>query len=81
MSTSYNIDMNEKELLLKLGQKIRFERTKRGMSQEKLAELANLNFRSVSYIECGSHNVKFITIAKIAEALKIDISSLVNFTL
>ncbi len=81
MSTSYNRSMNEKELLLKLGQKIRFERTKRGMSQEKLAELANLNFRSESCIECGNHNVKFITIAKIAKAFEMDISTLVNFTL
>ena len=39
--------------LLELGNKIRFERMKRGISQEKLAELANISIRTISDIERG----------------------------
>ena len=47
--------------LLELGNKIRFERMKRGISQEKLAELANISIRTISDIERG------ITTFKISE--------------
>ena len=73
--------MNKDELLLKLGNKIRYERVRRHFSQEKLAELANINMRSVSTIECGATDVKFSTLYKIANALEIEITSLVQFTL
>lgn len=58
----------ENETLFKLGQKIRYERVKRGMSQEQLAEITDMNFRSISYIECGKHDTKFLTLEKIAKA-------------
>ncbi len=67
------------ETLFKLGQKIRYERVKRKMSQEELAEFANMNFRSISYIECGKHDVKFLTLEKIAKALDVEISDLIQF--
>ena len=67
--------------LLKLGQKIRYERTKRKMSQEDLAELADLNFRSISYIECGKHDVKFTTLERIAKAFNMEVYELVHFVL
>lgn len=67
------------ETLFKLGQKIRYERVKRNMSQEELAESADMNFRSISYIECGKHDVKFLTLEKIAKAFDMEISELVQF--
>lgn len=72
--------MEDKELLLKLGNKIRYERVRRHLSQEKLAELANLNMRSISTIECGTTDVKFTTLNKIADALGVDVKTLVEFT-
>lgn len=72
--------MEDKELLLKLGNKIRYERVRRHLSQEKLAELANLNMRSISTIECGTTDVKFTTLNKIANALNVDVKTLVEFT-
>ena len=69
------------ETLFKLGQKIRYERVKRNMSQEELAACANINFRSISYIECGKHDVKILTLEKIAKAFNIDISELLQFKL
>ena len=73
--------MNKKELLLKLGNKIRYERMRKNLSQEKLAEFANINMRSISTIECGVTDIKFTTLNKIAEALDIEITSLIDFRL
>lgn len=44
-------------IIHKLGQKIRIERQKRKMSQEKLAELADLNRNFVGMIERGETNL------------------------
>ena len=71
----------EKDILLKLGNKIRYERMKREMSQEQLANLADLNFRSISYVECGKHDVKCTTLDKIASAFGMEISELFMFKL
>ena len=48
--------------LLELGNKIRFERMKRDISQEKLAELANLSIRTISDIERGITDIRYILI-------------------
>lgn len=72
--------MEDTELLLKLGNKIRYERVRRHLSQEKLAELANLNMRSISTIECGTTDIKFTTLNKIAKALGVEVKTLVEFT-
>ena len=73
--------MKDRELLLKLGNKIRYERVKRHLSQEQLAELANMNMRSISTIECGVTDIKFTTLNKIAIALNVELQTLVQFSL
>lgn len=64
------------EKLLILGQKIRFERLKKGLSQEELAEKTDLSRRAISCIECVTNDSKYTTLLKIADALDIDISVL-----
>ena len=49
--------MKNNDTIKKLGQKIRIERQKRKMSQEKLAELADLNRNFVGMIERGETNL------------------------
>lgn len=73
--------MRDKELLLKLGLKVRFERLKKGLSQEELAEKARLNTRSISLIERGLSDIKFSTLACISEGLQVEIGTLTNFRL
>lgn len=73
--------MNKKELLLKLGSKVRYERIKKNLSQEELAEIANLNMRSISTIEHGVTDVKFTTLTKLAEALGVETTVLIDFKL
>ena len=54
-----------------LGGRIRELRIQQGFSQEKLAELADLNRNYVGEIERGERNVAAINILRIARALKI----------
>ena len=51
-----------KELQM-FGANLRRERTNRGITQEKLAELADLNIRTLQKIEAGQTNI-LITTAK-----------------
>ena len=62
-----------KDTVQKLGLKIRIERQKQKISQEKLAELANLNRNFVGMIERGETNVTVKNLENIANALNIPI--------
>lgn len=81
LSSKYNKYMSDKDILLKLASKISYERKRKNLSQEELAALANINMRSVSMLENGSTNVKFLTLYSIAKALELEICDLVNFRL
>ncbi|MDR1168608.1 MAG: helix-turn-helix domain-containing protein [Heliobacteriaceae bacterium] len=61
------------------GKKIRLERVKRDWSQEKLAEISNLNINSISTIEIGKSAPNLITIIKLAQAFKIDLPKILDF--
>ena len=45
--------------LLQLGQKIRYERTKRGLSQEDLEEISSVSRRTISEIERGNADIRY----------------------
>ncbi len=70
-----------KDTVQKLGLKIRIERQKQKISQEKLAELANLNRNFVGMIERGETNVTVKNLENIANALNIPIQELFNFVI
>ena len=55
--------------LKKFGANVRRERIARGITQEKLAELVDLNIRSVQKIEAGKINVLVTTTMRIQKAL------------
>lgn len=73
-------DMNE-NTVLKLGLKIRIERQKQKLSQEKLAELANLNRNFIGMIERGETNVTVKNVENIANALEVSVQELFNFVI
>ncbi len=70
--------MNE-NTVLKLGLKIRIERQKQKISQEKLAEISNLNRNFIGMIERGETNVTVKNLENIANALGLPIQELFNF--
>ncbi len=55
--------------LKKFGANVRRERIAKGITQEKLAELVDLNIRSVQKIEAGRINVLVTTAMRIQKAL------------
>ena len=68
-----------KDTVSKLGIKIRIERQKAKISQEKLDELSNLNRNFIGMIERGETNVTIKNVENIANALKLLIQELFNF--
>ena len=71
--------MKNNDTIKKLGQKIRIERQKRKMSQEKLAELADLNRNFVGMIEQGETNLTVKKLENIANVFDMDIMDLFSF--
>lgn len=65
----------------KLGQKIRIERMKRKMSQEKLAELAELNRNFIGMVERGESNITVKNLEAISLAFGMEIKDLFNFVI
>lgn len=59
-----------------IGQRIRSIRTKRGLSQEKLAETAGLHPTYIGQLERGEKNATLESIEKVADALDVSLSSL-----
>lgn len=59
-----------------VGQRIRNYRTAKGLSQEKLAELAKCHFTYIGQIERGEKNATIESIEKIALALNVSLSTL-----
>ena len=74
------MDTYKKEILFNIGQKIRIERTKKGLSQEKLAELTEMSIKTLGKIERGQTDFVITNLISIASALNVDISELFIFT-
>jgi transcriptional regulator with XRE-family HTH domain len=72
--------MKEKQyMLLRFGRKVRFEREKRDLSQEKFAEMADVHRTYIGMIERGEKNITLLNIEKIAAAFDITLKQLMDF--
>lgn len=63
-------------VFVRFGKTLRRVRTERGISQEKLAELAGLHRTYVSTVERGLRNISLLNIEKLALALEVPMSKL-----
>lgn len=68
--------MENKEILIKFGEKVRALRKERKLSQEELSFKAELHRTYIGMIERAEKNITLINIEKIANALKVDIKEL-----
>ena len=71
MLVMYDIDYKE------LGKRIRAERQKQELTQEKLAEMANISDSFMGHIERGGRTLSIETLAKLANALNLSIEYIV----
>ena len=66
--------------LLALGEAVRSIRLNKGISQERLAELAGIDRSYMGGIERGEHNIALINMGRISNALDIPISRLMKIS-
>ena len=64
--------------LVALGETIRETRLQQGVSQEKLALLAEIDRSYVGRVERGDNNVAVLTLLKLAQALHISLADLMK---
>jgi transcriptional regulator with XRE-family HTH domain len=63
---------------IRFGKRIRELRLLKGISQEKLSELANIDRTYVTGIETGKRNVSIVIIEKLSKAFGIPIHELLD---
>lgn len=68
--------MAGEQVFIRFGNTLKRIRVKRGLSQEKLAELAGLHRTYVSTVERGLRNVSLLNIEKLARALDVPMSKM-----
>jgi transcriptional regulator with XRE-family HTH domain len=66
-------------LLVRFGRKVRAERERKNISQEKLAEMAGIHRTYVGMIERGEKNISLLNIEKIAQSLDTTLRHLLDF--
>jgi len=76
METSYTVE--DKELLQKVGERIRHLRIISGLSQENLSFECNLDRTYIGSVERGERNIAIINLNKLAKALNVSISELLD---
>ena len=65
-------------VLKRFGDKVRAERERQGISQEKLGEMAKVHRTYIGMIERGEKNITLLNICKIAGALRLKPKDLVE---
>ena len=68
--------MTKDERIVAFGKRVRDVRKKKGISQEKLAELSNIDRSYMGNIERGEKNVTLIKVYEICDALDIEIKEM-----
>lgn len=63
----------------KFGKRVRELRKKQGLTQEKLAELAKMDYSYLNLIESGKKNPSLKRIGSLTRALGVKLSELFNF--
>lgn len=68
-----------KQILIQFGKKVRDERLKQDISQERLGELAKVHRTYIGMIERAEKNITLTNMEKISRALGKKVSEMVNF--
>lgn len=71
--------MKEYELRKLISERVKYFRLKKGMSQEKLSEQAELEIKYINKLENQKYNLKIDTIEQIIKALGVSYEEFFNF--
>ena len=71
---------NYMQVLKKFGPNFCVERTKRSLSQEKFAELANVHTNYIGKVERGEQNLTVKKIVALADSLGVPVENIFNLT-
>ena len=69
---------DEQKLLNQLAIKIKFQRNKLGISQEKLAEKCDFDRTYISLLERAKRNPSYLSLKKLCDGLEIELSDLLR---
>ena len=72
------ISRDDGDLKVAFGETVRKFRTAMGLSQEKLAERANIHRTYIGDVERGLRNIALVNMCRIACALEVPLSSLIS---
>lgn len=72
------LNMKKEQILLRFGQNVQKYRKIQGLSQEKLADLAGVHRTYIGMIERAEKNITLCNIEKIAKALDVNITKLLE---
>ncbi len=67
------------DIKIKLGKRVKELRNKLGISQEELADLAELDRTYITSVECGRRNISIVNIERLAIALKVSLKEFFDF--
>lgn len=62
-----------------VGKRVKDLRNKLEISQEELADIAQLDRTYITSVECGRRNISIVNIEKLAKALKVSLSEFFDF--
>lgn len=69
---------SDRKILIKFGEKVKDLRKKRGLSQEDLAHKAGFHRTYIGMIERAERNITLVNIQKLANALEVSITEVVD---
>lgn len=77
-SVEFIMKSSEQELLNQLAKKIKYQRNKLGISQEKLAEKCDFDRTYISLLERAKRNPSYLSLKKLCHGLEIELSDLLT---
>ena len=67
------------DIKIAVGKRIKELRNKLGISQEELADIAELDRTYITSVECGKRNISIVNVEKLANALNVSLSVFFDF--
>lgn len=67
------------DIKILVGKRVKELRNNLGISQEELADIAELDRTYITSVECGKRNISIVNVEKLSNALKVTLSEFFNF--